>query len=717
MSNKMKLSPQGALEDRRGIRDIPDTIRRGARMNKTQFRFSLIAAAVILFVLIALIVLSKGQAAAILQHNESAVILREAMHAERIELSNKLAITDRYGKATTPDGKHLYVLQEVGQQTGMDTDKLYWLVYCSEEEAPKYEKAMKSYKQLIPLDLKDGKGLYACVSQAGDLSASVEKLAKEGIDAHFISLDELNGETDLSWMSEEDRKVLGEMLGELAFYNFGYNQDQAVRLSRGTKAQIAQMEGQRNTMRLIRVGLAVLMLCAAIVLVIQLKAKVRDDQSVPESKRRQIRVIALAVSAVLLCGILYTSYLINAKGDDIILVNELTAATDMAAKSDAAAGENSAEAPQGAAPQAEAPQGAAPQGAAPAGEPEEKFEYAIGKGKNAKTVTVSIPEQVGGAAAWRAVYYAALGLLIIFLFGLLYYFRYERDLAFPIFNTVVLILLMFITLYPVLNTVAYSFNDGTDAARAGIGLWPRVPSLDSYRQILTPTIFRAAGISAAKTIITTVLNLFWTGMLAYALSRREFVLRRFITIAMVLTMYVNAGLIPNFLLVSKTLGLSDKFWAYIITTMFSCFNMIIIRTYLVGLPNELVESARIDGAGDMRIYWQIIFPLCAPVLATVALFVAVGAWNSWFDTMLYMPNNRNLDTLQYYLMGKINTAGQQSNLANGSLDAANELARQSVSPRTVQCATTVVTALPILIIYPFLQRYFVTGMALGSVKG
>ena len=151
--------------------------------------------------------------------------------------------------------------------------------------------------------------------------------------------------------------------------------------------------------------------------------------------------------------------------------------------------------------------------------------------------------------------------------------------------------------------------------------------------------------------------------------------------------------------------------------MFSCFNMIIIRTYIIGLPDALVESARIDGAGDIRIYWQIIFPLCMPVMATVALFVAVGAWNSWFDTMLYIPNNRKLDTLQYYLMGKINTAGQQSNLANGSLDAANELARQSVSPRTVQCATTVVTALPILIIYPFLQRYFVTGMALGSVKG
>ncbi|MBQ6175250.1 MAG: carbohydrate ABC transporter permease [Clostridia bacterium] len=306
---------------------------------------------------------------------------------------------------------------------------------------------------------------------------------------------------------------------------------------------------------------------------------------------------------------------------------------------------------------------------------------------------------------------------MIVCIGILYLFRYEHDLGFPVFNTVLLVVLMAITLYPVLNTVAYSFNDGTDAAKAGIHIWPRVFSTDSYKEVMTPQLYKAAGISAAKTIITTALNLFWTGMLAFALSRREYVLRKFITLVMVMTMYVNAGLIPNFLLVSRTLGLHDTFWVYIIPSMFSCFNMIVLRTYIMGLPNELVESARIDGAGDLRIYWQIIFPLCAPVLATVALFVAVGAWNSWFDTMMYNLKTPDLYTLQYYLMIKVQTAGQTSNLANGSIDAANALSRQSVSSRTVQCATTVVTALPILVIYPFLQRYFVTGMALGSVKG
>ena len=214
--------------------------------------------------------------------------------------------------------------------------------------------------------------------------------------------------------------------------------------------------------------------------------------------------------------------------------------------------------------------------------------------------------------------------------------RIKRDVVFPIVNTIILILLMFITLYPVLNTVAYSFNDGTDALRGGIGLWPRVFSTKSYTSILSDnSVYQAAFISASKTILTTLLNLFWTGMLAYALSRKEFVLRKVITTILVLTMYVNAGLIPNYLLISKTLGLRNTFLVYIIPTMFSCFNMIVIRTYIGGLPDALVESARIDGAGDLRAYWQIIFPLCTPVLATVALFVAVGAWNSWFDTYLY----------------------------------------------------------------------------------
>ena len=292
----------------------------------------------------------------------------------------------------------------------------------------------------------------------------------------------------------------------------------------------------------------------------------------------------------------------------------------------------------------------------------------------------------------------------------------QRDVIFPLVNGIVLCILMFVTLYPVLNTVAISFNDGTDALRGGIELWPRVFSTKAYESLLKdPMIYQAFFISVSRTVITTLLNLFFTSMLAFALSRKEYVLRGFITTAMVLTMYVNAGLIPNYLLISKTLKLSKTFWVYIIPTMFSCFNMIVIRTYIIGLPEALVESARIDGAGDIRIFWQIIFPLCMPVLATVALFVAVGSWNQWFDTQLYNGGKKYLHSLQYLLKMKLATTTQSMNAANTSAEALKSTTQ--TTPITIRCAITVVSALPILLVYPFLQRYFVTGMVLGGVKG
>ncbi len=294
--------------------------------------------------------------------------------------------------------------------------------------------------------------------------------------------------------------------------------------------------------------------------------------------------------------------------------------------------------------------------------------------------------------------------------------RKRRDIAFPIINTIVLILLMFITLYPVLNTVAYSFNDGLDAVRGGLGLVPRKFSTDAYTELLQdPAVYKAFWISLSKTVITTLTNLFFTSMLAYALSRREYVLRGFITTVMVLTMYVNAGLIPNYLLISRTLGLRNTYWVYIIPTMFSCFNMIVIRTYILGLPEALVESARIDGAGDLRTFFQIILPLCLPVMATVALFVAVGAWNSWFDTYLYNGSKKDLYSLQYLLKMKLATTQSSSNAANATADALQQQNR--VTPIVVRSAISVISAVPILVVYPFLQKYFVTGMALGAVKG
>lgn len=292
----------------------------------------------------------------------------------------------------------------------------------------------------------------------------------------------------------------------------------------------------------------------------------------------------------------------------------------------------------------------------------------------------------------------------------------RKDWLFPCINAILMVLLMVVTLYPVWNTVALSFNDGIDAVRGGIYLWPRVFSVRSYQILVADEqIYNAFFISVARTVVQTIVNVLLTSMLAYALSRREYVLRKFITTIFVLTMYVNAGLIPNYLLISRTLHLTNSFWVYIIPTMLSCFNMIVIRTYILGLPDALVESARIDGAGDIYLFWKIIFPLCTPVLATVALFVAVGAWNSWFDTYLYAGSNKNLHTLQYILKMKLATTTKNTNAALSTADALSS--GSQTTPITIRSAITVVSAAPIMVIYPFLQRYFVAGLNVGSVKG
>ena len=673
--------------DMHGIRDIPEYVRRGMRMSSGQLRFCLTIATVLVFALIFVMILSSSWADHAVTVDEKAAVLQDAIGAERIEMGRKtIELHQEYGEKTV-DGKRVILLQKVGQQSAGNA-KVYWLTLCTEAEAAEYETGLGKDKVLILLDSRGDQGLYITLAK----DSEVEKCKKTYPDSFFISLGKMKGEADLTGVPQAKQSLTAELLGELSFIHFGYNEDKAVRLTRGSTAEIEEIDNQKNSFRLLRVAVIFLLCAAAGALAFTLKSQkvlIKDA-----SFQRSVRLCILAVAVLLLAALMVTTVRVNTLNDRLIRLGEITADADASGVQEGADVQTVRE------------------------QNPDKYTYTSGSGKKEKAVTVSVPEMVKGLSAYRAVFYVSLALLVILAFALLYFFRYERDMGFPIFNAVLLIVLMFITLYPVLNTVAYSFNDGTDAARGGIGIWPRKFSIKSYERILNdPDIAQAGIISVSKTIITTVLNLFWTGMLSFALSRKEYVLRKFITLVMVLTMYVNAGLIPTYLLISQTLGLRNTFWVYIIPTMYSCFNMIIIRTYIMGLPNELVESARIDGAGDFRIYWQIIFPLCAPVLATVALFVAVGAWNSWFDTMLYIPTERRLDTLQYYLKGKLATAGQTSNLANSTVDAATASAAFSVTQRTVQCATTIVTALPILIVYPFLQKYFVTGMALGSVKG
>ena len=286
------------------------------------------------------------------------------------------------------------------------------------------------------------------------------------------------------------------------------------------------------------------------------------------------------------------------------------------------------------------------------------------------------------------------------------------DKAFVVCNTIFMILFVIITLYPVLNTVAISFNDGIDAVRGGIYLWPRKFTMKNYNTVLgQQNIVTGAYISVLRTIIGTVLALVTNALLAYVVSRKRFLFKAQLSLFWVITMYVNGGMIPV-LLLYKTLGLTNTFWVYVIPGMISAFNMLVMRTYMNGLPDALEESAQIDGAGDFIIFAKIISPLCKPVYATVALFVAVGQWNSWFDTMLYNRMKGEYTTLQYELMKLLSSVMQQS----CSATSMNTVNASTVTPVSVRAAATVVTMLPIICLYPFLQRYFVAGLTIGGVK-
>ncbi|MGI6018718.1 MAG: carbohydrate ABC transporter permease [Marvinbryantia sp.] len=284
--------------------------------------------------------------------------------------------------------------------------------------------------------------------------------------------------------------------------------------------------------------------------------------------------------------------------------------------------------------------------------------------------------------------------------------------SFVVCNTLFMILFVIITLYPVWNTVAISFNDGIDAVRGGIHLWPRKFTLKNYQTVLgLESFMTGAYITVARTVIGTLFALAANALLAYVVSRKRFLFKSQLSLFWVITMYVNGGLIPV-LLLYKTLHLTNSFWVYVIPGMVSAFNMLVMRTFMQGLPDALEESAQIDGAGDFLIFTRIISPLCKPVYATVALFVAVGQWNSWFDAMIYNRMKPEYTTLQYELMKLLSSVMQQS----GSATNMNTTNAATVTPVSVRSAATVVTMLPIICLYPFLQRYFVAGLTIGGVK-
>lgn len=294
--------------------------------------------------------------------------------------------------------------------------------------------------------------------------------------------------------------------------------------------------------------------------------------------------------------------------------------------------------------------------------------------------------------------------------------RSIEQIVFHTINTVIMLMVIVVMLYPFWNTIAVSFNDAQDSLRGGITLWPRKFSLYSYQTVFkNELLFTAVMNSVLRTLISTVLGVFVASMIGFVLSRKEFVWRKFATGYFLLTMYVSAGLIPKYFLI-KNLHLLNNFWVYIFPGLISVFNVIIIKSYMNSLPDSLIEAAKVDGAGYFRSFFQIILPCCKPVLATVALWCAVGAWNSWFDTFLYCSGKESLTTLQYEMM-KLLSAAMNSGAQRDASSMYAEGAVSMVTPTSMRAAVTVVASVPILMVYPFLQKYFVKGVMLGAVKG
>lgn len=285
---------------------------------------------------------------------------------------------------------------------------------------------------------------------------------------------------------------------------------------------------------------------------------------------------------------------------------------------------------------------------------------------------------------------------------------------FNIINIVVILFFCVITVYPYLNQLAISFNEGNDTTMGGITVFPRAFTLENYKAVFrNQKILSAAVISVLRVILGTLSSLIVTFMAAYALTRRSLKFRKQITWYLCIPMYVTAGVIPTYILY-RYLGLINNFWVYILPFMFSFYNMVILRSFLQEIPQALEESALIDGANEVQIMFKIMIPLSLPAIATVTLWLAVGQWNDWNSTLMYVTKSK-LYPLQYIMMQIIKESEIAQQLAVTAA-MTGKLKTVTTTSESMQATVLMVTTLPIIMVYPFLQKYFIKGVTLGAVK-
>lgn len=296
-------------------------------------------------------------------------------------------------------------------------------------------------------------------------------------------------------------------------------------------------------------------------------------------------------------------------------------------------------------------------------------------------------------------------------------YRKKLNRGYRIFNvvaTILVVLFALICLIPFVMLLIGSFTDNMEVVKNGYSFFPKKWSLDSYKYILqNPTsILNAYKVTLFSTVMTTALSLFFTALTGYAMSRQDFRSRNLFSFFFYFTQLFGGGMIPWYMVVTNLLHLRDSVWALIIPSLMGSYNILLMRNFIKQcVPNEVIESARIDGAGDMRIFLQIVVRLSTPALATIGLFIALGKWNDWYNSMLFIKTESK-HTLQYFLYRMVNMTN-----ALKSMQAAGVSMEVELPTETVKLAMAMVATGPVILVYPFVQRFFVKGLTVGAVKG
>ena len=295
---------------------------------------------------------------------------------------------------------------------------------------------------------------------------------------------------------------------------------------------------------------------------------------------------------------------------------------------------------------------------------------------------------------------------------------------FAYFNAIMMCIMMLIAIYPLYYAVINSFNDGTNTTNFGmVILWPRVFSIESWKTVLNDvSVVRAIMLTVSRTAIVTFLQIFFTSMFSYAFSRTYLRGKKAYTILGFCSMYISGGIIASFLLLSK-MRLYNTYWVYIAPFLFGGFyNVMIYISNFRGIPAELFESAKLDGASEYRIYFTIVLPLSKAVIAALSVFTVVGIWND-YTTSLFYTSSDELQTLQYYIVKLVRNQSALEQLAKDASSVSTEvfdllyINKGAVSSRTLELAAMTIAAIPMIIMYPFAQKFFTKGVMIGSIKG